>query len=294
MLTMLSLEEFETLETLSRERLHDIACRYNIKPPRENSYTAAKIRHHLTPSVRPVEEFDVPGYGDFVIRVNADVAELYNRFTGRRIIPTAYEGLEGYSFVGLRNAYGKRRVLHFGALVLRSLIGDPPEGQTCDHIDRIRSNNNISNLRWATAGDQVANRGVTDDPSPRTLPVVAVHLDGEESIYASTALAAVDFVESEDDRLTCLTDGIQKAIRTKGNFRGFMWKVGPQVGDSVIEWRPIHEEFGLDPGHMVSRCGLIKEKHGRITAGQLARSGYRKFSGRRVHRIVAGALPRRT
>lgn len=36
--------------------------------------------------------------------------------------------------------------------------GEPGEGKTIDHIDRNKNNNNPSNLRWATAKEQAANK----------------------------------------------------------------------------------------------------------------------------------------
>lgn len=39
-------------------------------------------------------------------------------------------------------------------LVLETFVGPCPEGKTCDHINRVRDDNRIENLRWATASEQ--------------------------------------------------------------------------------------------------------------------------------------------
>ena len=52
----------------------------------------------------------------------------------------------GYMQVSLSNH--KRYSVH--RLVLESFIGKPSEGQICAHFDGVRSNNKLSNLRWAT------------------------------------------------------------------------------------------------------------------------------------------------
>lgn len=39
-------------------------------------------------------------------------------------------------------------------LVLETFVGPCPEGKTCDHINRVRDDNRLENLRWATASEQ--------------------------------------------------------------------------------------------------------------------------------------------
>ncbi len=39
-------------------------------------------------------------------------------------------------------------------LVLETFVGPCPEGKTCDHKNRVRDDNRIENLRWATASEQ--------------------------------------------------------------------------------------------------------------------------------------------
>jgi hypothetical protein len=231
----------------------------------------------------------VPGFDDYIFIVDweQDEAQLFNRYTRHRVCDVEYKGMEGYTFVHLA-AHGKKGTLHhFGSVILRSLVGEPNVGESCDHIDMVRNNNKISNLRWASAADQIANQRARDPSIARIIPVMATDSEGDETVYISAEDAAVDLVLADDDRLKTIIDDIHAAIRNKRVFRGFRWSIGPQFGDHVVEWRPIHIDFFGESGHMVSRCGLIKEKHGRITAGYLTASGYRKFSGQRVHRMVA-------
>ena len=42
--------------------------------------------------------------------------------------------------------------------MLRVFVGAPPDGCTCDHIDRVRDNDQLDNLRWATLSEQNANQ----------------------------------------------------------------------------------------------------------------------------------------
>lgn len=54
--------------------------------------------------------------------------------------------------------YDNKKPLRVHTLVALAFVGPRPAGCTVDHIDRNRSNNNASNLRWATKPEQMANR----------------------------------------------------------------------------------------------------------------------------------------
>lgn len=43
-------------------------------------------------------------------------------------------------------------------LVLFAFVGTPPEGHECDHINRVRDDNRLENLRWVTPKGNSANR----------------------------------------------------------------------------------------------------------------------------------------
>lgn len=52
-----------------------------------------------------------------------------------------------------------KRSKHFAhRLVLEAFKGNAPVGMECDHIDRDRSNNSITNLRWVTKKENQNNR----------------------------------------------------------------------------------------------------------------------------------------
>lgn len=71
----------------------------------------------------------------------------------RPFTPTINKSLQ-YAMVGT-----KRRMLH--RLVAVAFIGSAPsEKHTVDHIDRDRSNNAVSNLRWSTRREQQLNRTI--------------------------------------------------------------------------------------------------------------------------------------
>ena len=64
---------------------------------------------------------------------------------------------DGYCFVVLAlKGRNNKRFVH--RLVAEAFIGPRPEEQTVDHINRVRDDNRIENLRYATASEQNKNR----------------------------------------------------------------------------------------------------------------------------------------
>lgn len=53
--------------------------------------------------------------------------------------------------------FGKKKRFKVHRLVLESFVGLCPEGYECDHIDQNPSNNHVSNLRWVTREQNLAN-----------------------------------------------------------------------------------------------------------------------------------------
>lgn len=67
----------------------------------------------------------------------------------------------GYFYVNLiKNKINQSIPVH--RLVALTFIDNPENKPTVDHIDRNKTNNNISNLRWATISEQNSNRSWTE------------------------------------------------------------------------------------------------------------------------------------
>ena len=90
------------------------------------------------------------------IKVREDGAVLVpdNRSVPRFMLHWTYGGLnvQGYRRVKID---GKTYSVH--RLVAETFIDNPDNKPTVDHIDRNKSNNNITNLRWATSREQTEN-----------------------------------------------------------------------------------------------------------------------------------------
>lgn len=60
---------------------------------------------------------------------------------------------------------GKRCYFSVHRLIAETFIPNPDNKPTVDHIDRDRTNNHITNLRWATMKEQMQNKTYLQNPS---------------------------------------------------------------------------------------------------------------------------------
>ena len=93
----------------------------------------------------------------------------------------------------MESGYCKAFEKYVHQLVMEA-FGPPRQcaSDTIDHIDRVRHNNHISNLRWASKSLQTSNRGPNKKPSrPSALerPVKVMRPDGSTEIFGTVAKA---------------------------------------------------------------------------------------------------------
>lgn len=99
----------------------------------------------MTEEWRPIEGF--PNY---------QVSNLGRVKSDDRILKQSLSKNGGYASVCLYN--GKRCVMKVHRLVAVAFLENPHNLETVDHIDRNRTNNLVSNLRWANRSTQALNR----------------------------------------------------------------------------------------------------------------------------------------
>lgn len=81
-----------------------------------------------------------------------------NSITLKELKP--YVSVKGYSFVSLYKDGVKKNIL-VHRLVAENLIPNPEGKETVDHINRIKHDNRVENLRWATKDEQEFNKDFT-------------------------------------------------------------------------------------------------------------------------------------
>jgi hypothetical protein len=77
---------------------------------------------------------------------------------GRIQYPTGKQSFGTKSFHGYMYCHYKGKKHRIHRLVLESFVEAAPLGMECDHIDRIKTNNKLENLRWVTSKENQNNR----------------------------------------------------------------------------------------------------------------------------------------
>lgn len=93
-----------------------------------------------------------------------DLGNIYNK--NRKLIPV--KDKDGYYIVCLQTNNNKQVNKKVHRLVLETLVGSCPEGMITRHLDGVKSNNELTNLKWGTRSENeidkikhgVSNRGI--------------------------------------------------------------------------------------------------------------------------------------
>lgn len=94
----------------------------------------------------------IKGYEDYLI---TDTGRVYSLKAQKYLSPQF--NYDGYATLKLcKNGIHKTFRIH--RLVAETFIPNPENKETVDHINRVRTDNRVENLRWATRKEQSANR----------------------------------------------------------------------------------------------------------------------------------------
>ncbi len=93
----------------------------------------------------------IKGFEDYLV---TDTGRVYSLKSGRYLKLIKHPS--GYYFVRLLN--GQHFNLRVHRLVAETFIPNPENKPTVDHINRVRDDNRVQNLRWADYKEQYKNR----------------------------------------------------------------------------------------------------------------------------------------
>ena len=110
----------------------------------------------------------IEGFENYII---FEDGMIINFWTGLELKPC--KNKKGYLKIGLYKN-GKRKHFYLHRLLALTFIPNPDNLPEVDHIDRDRSNNDLSNLRWVTSIENNQNKGI---PNTNTTGEKYIHED---------------------------------------------------------------------------------------------------------------------
>ena len=98
----------------------------------------------------------------------SNIGRVRDSITGR--ILRSYPRGKGYNAVSLKNNE-RKGLLYVHRLVAEAFLENPMNKPCVDHINRLKSDNTINNLRWCTRPQNQANKGKLSNTSSSFLGV---------------------------------------------------------------------------------------------------------------------------
>jgi hypothetical protein len=99
-----------------------------------------------------MEEVYIKIYRDYEVSNYGNIKRKNKQLYG-------YVANNGYIVISVREN-GKNKHITLHSLVAKAFLGERPEGYVIDHIDRIKLNNNVSNLRYCSVSENVKNSSI--------------------------------------------------------------------------------------------------------------------------------------
>ncbi len=138
----------------------------------------------------------------------------------------------GYPCVTIKFLNGSQKVVQVHQLIARTFIPNPDNKPQINHIDGNKENNNVTNLEWCTASENLKHaykNGLNKGSSPwkgkygkdhfASIPVVAYYKDGTVyKEYENACLAANDLRLKSSSHISNCINGKRKTTA------GFFWK----------------------------------------------------------------------
>ena len=188
----------------------------------------------------------------------------------------------GYIRYNIVNNLGKNKSEMAHQLVAKAFISNPENKKFVDHIDRDRSNNIVSNLRWVTTLENNLNKNNKEVIKGK--PINQYDMNGQLIFKwenSSIIVNTFPFLKREKIYQSC-KDGYL--------YNGYYWRYNYEILQNEI-WKPI-----LVYGNIiyVSSLGRVQTTKGDLTYGTKSAIGYysiqifnRNFQ---VHRLICLAF----
>jgi hypothetical protein len=233
---------------------------------------------------------NISGWENYSI---SNLGKVKNNKTGR-LLRQSIRG--GYSFVGLsKESKGKTKAVH--RLVALAFIDNPENKQQVNHIDKNRSNNNVSNLEWTTALENNIHKSTNViQTTNQNIQVWRLDNDTNEKLELYNSLEEAgkwcfnnNLTKKQETARACISSNITGKYKSS---YGFKWIMKEQEHLENEEWRNVKINGKVYENYFVSSLGRFKNSKGIIMQNYKPHhSGYiflrvniQKYA---LHRLVA-------
>ena len=123
---------------------------------------------------------EIPDFNKYKIFTDG---RLYN--VKRKIFMKTQIDNKGYERINLINNDGEKKACRIHRLLATTWIPNPENKEQVDHVNRIRNDNRLCNLRWATASENQQNTGIRINNTSGTKNI-CFHIKKNYWIYRKT------------------------------------------------------------------------------------------------------------
>lgn len=214
---------------------------------------------------------NLPGFEHYLV---SKFGRLYN--TKIRYLFNKKPDKQGYINCQITDIDGKQSHKSIHILVALTFIPNPENKPTVDHINRVRNDNRVENLRWATYSEQIKNRSEPKNTKCGR-PIYQYDLNNNLIKEWNRIIDAAIEYDLNPRRISDACSG------TDHIFKEFIWRYKDELDKGPIdeiwklgpypEYRPIH----------VSNYGRVKNYQGLLVKGS-EEKGYIRISVRKIIR----------
>lgn len=173
----------------------------------------SKIQEEWRPVVGYEGRYEVSNLGgvrSLDMLVYHKESKTYHRIKGRTL-KICLDG-KGYPFVALGRGKSNQKRVH--RLVAEAFIPNPDEKQFVDHINTVRTDNRLENLRWVTASENICN---PLSLAKRTRPVAQIDPATGKILEVWPSISSVERAFKTKNVSACCR-GVYKTVK------GFIWR----------------------------------------------------------------------
>ena len=216
----------------------------------------------------------IPNYSKYEI---SKTGKLRNKETKFELSLKPNKG-HGYVVVFVKNDNDERKGLLIHRAVMLTFVGESENpSDTVDHINRIKHDNSLENLRWVNKSIQSTNVNRSYKNS-----FVILKFDQDNNLleqFGNLKLAAETVNGRKSD--------LGKAIKNKKLYKEFNWQYEQVVNLDNEIWKPITKN---DKTNYISNMGRVKDLKNRLKI-QSTSNAYKRISFNKklhcVHKLVA-------